>query len=74
VARARKRFKATTMSDHDQPVAATYWIDSSRRRRSINDGSVTRPSSSSGERQALPGRHPGPLLAVRRRLGAQRGE
>jgi putative transposase len=43
-ARARKRFKRTTMSDHDQPVAANLWIVGSRRRDRISDGSATRRS------------------------------
>ena len=47
-ARVRKRFKATTMSDHDQPVAANMLdrqFDGATRR--ISAGSATRPSSSS---------------------------
>ena len=48
-ARVRKRYKPTTMSDHDQPGAAICSTGGSRRRRRINAGSGTRPSSSSGK-------------------------
>ena len=71
-ARARKRYKGTTMSDHDQPVAANLSIGGSRHRRRISAGSAIPPSSSSGERQALSGRRAGSVLPVRRRLGGQR--
>ena len=46
-ARLRKRYKVTTMSDHDQPVAANLLDATSRRPRRINGGSATRRSSSS---------------------------
>ena len=46
-ARVRKRYTHTTMSDHDQPVAANLLDGGSRRRRRINAGSGIRPSSSS---------------------------
>ena len=46
-ARVRKRYTPTTMSDHDHPVAANLLDRGSRRRRRINAGAGTRPSSSS---------------------------
>ena len=47
-ARARKRYKVTTLSDHDQPVAANLLDRQLRRRHRISGGSALRPSSSSG--------------------------
>jgi hypothetical protein len=74
-ARVRKRFKCTTMSDHDQPVAANL-LD----RQFTADG----PESAVGrrhhrvrhrrERQAVPGGDPRSVLAVHRGLGGQRGQ
>ena len=46
-ARVRKRFTCTTMSNHDQPVAAMCSIARSPPRRRTAAGSVTRPNSSS---------------------------
>ena len=46
-ARARKRFKSTTMSDHDQPVAANLLDRRFEAPARISGGSATRPSSSS---------------------------
>ena len=72
-ARARKRFKCTTMSDHDQPVAANL-LD----RQFTADA----PESALGRRhhgvrhrrewQAVSGGDPRPVLTVHRRLGGQR--
>ena len=72
-ARARKRFKCTTMSDHDQPVAANLLDrcfeapgpDPALGRR--HDGVRHRQ-----QRQALSGRGPRLVLAVRRGLGRER--
>lgn len=44
-ARARKRYKATTMSDHDQPVAANLLDRQFAPRRPISAGSAIRRSS-----------------------------
>jgi putative transposase len=46
-ARARKRFKSTTMSDHDQPVAANLLDRQFEAAARISAGSATRPSLSS---------------------------
>jgi putative transposase len=46
-ARVRKRFKQTTMSDHDLPIAANLLVGNSRPPRQISAGSATRPSSPS---------------------------
>jgi putative transposase len=62
-ARARKRFRATTMSDHDQPVAANLldrrFDADAPNRRWVGDTILSR------------GR-PRPVLTVRRGLGRQR--
>jgi transposase InsO family protein len=47
VARPRRRYKVTTMSDHDQPVAANVLDRQSPPTRRISGGSAIRPSSSS---------------------------
>jgi putative transposase len=64
-ARPRKRFKGTTMSDHDQPVAANLldrqFTADAPNQRWVGD-----------QRQAVSGGDPRPVLAVRRRLGGQR--
>jgi hypothetical protein len=41
-ARARKRFKCTTMSDHDQPIAANILDRDVLPTRRTSPGSVTR--------------------------------
>jgi hypothetical protein len=43
--RVPKRLKQTTSSDHTDPIAANVLAGTSRRRRRINAGSATRPSS-----------------------------
>ena len=49
-ARVRKRYKGTTMSDHDQPIADNLLeADSSRRARPISAGSATRREFVIGE-------------------------
>ena len=72
-ARTRKRFTLTTMSDHDQPVAANL-LD--------RQFDAAAPESALGrghdrvchrlERQALSRRRPRPVLAIRGRLGRER--
>ena len=70
----RRRYKCTTMSEHDQPVAPNLLA-----RQFEADGA--KPTlgrrhhrAARGQRQALPGRRPRPVLALRRRLGAERGQ
>ena len=69
-ARARKRFKCTTMSDHDQPVAANL-LD----RQFTADGAESALGRRHDrvrhrrERQAVSGGDPRSVLAVRRRAG-----
>jgi putative transposase len=72
-ARARKRFKRTTMSDHDQPVAANL-LDRRFEAPGPNQRWVgdTTEFVIGGRRQALSRGRPRPLLAVRRGLGGQR--
>ena len=74
-ARTRKRYKHTTMSDHDQPVADNLldrqFAAEAPNQRWVGD---TTEFVIGDQRQALPGGDPGLVLAVRRRLGGQRGE
>lgn len=74
-ARARKRFKCTTMSDHDQPVAANlldrqFTADGPNRRR-VGD---TTEFGIGENGETLSGRDSRFVLAVHRRLGGQHGE
>ena len=74
-ARARKRYKGTTMSDHDQPVAANLldrqFAAAAPNQRWVGD---TTEFVIGEQRQALSRRGPGSVLAVHRRLGGQRGQ
>ena len=74
-ARARKRYKVTTMSEHDQPVAANLldrqFAAAAPNQRWVGD---TTEFVIGEQRQALSRGGPGPVLAVHRRLGAQRRE
>ena len=74
-ARARKRFKRTTMSDHDQPVAANL-LDRQFTARGAESALGRRHHRvrHRRERQAVSGRDPRSVLAVHRRLGRQRGQ
>ena len=73
-ARVRKRYKDTTMSDHDQPVADNLLEQTFDGRRAPNQRWVgdTTEFVIGDQRQALPGGDPRSVLAVRRRLGGQR--
>ena len=78
-ARARKRFKCTTMSDHDQPVAANlldrqFTADAPNRRWVGDTTYQVVLVCHRRERQAVFGRHTRPVLALRRGLGPQRGQ
>ena len=74
-ARVRKRFRSTTMSDHDQPIAANVLdrqFDAERAQSAVgrrHDGVRHRQ-----QRQAVSRGHPRSVLAVHRGLGAQRRE
>ena len=72
-ARPRKRFKVTTISDHDQPVADNVLNRQFTRRPA--ESAVGRRHDGVGhrrQRQAVPGRDPRSVLAICRRLGRQR--
>ena len=72
-ARVRKRFRSTTMTDHDQPIAGN-----------VLDRQFTAAAAESElgrrhhrvrhrrQREALSRRHHGPALALHRRVGPQR--
>ena len=72
-ARARKRFKCTTMSDHDQPVAANLldrqFTADAPNQRWVGD---TTEFVIGEQRQAVSGGDPRSVLAIHRRLGRQR--
>lgn len=71
-ARVRKRFKCTTMSDHDQPVAAN--LPGSPVHRRGTEPAVGRRQKrirDRGEWQAVPGGGARFVLPLRRRVGGQ---
>jgi transposase len=74
-ARARKPYKVTTMSDHDQAVAANVldrrFTAEQPNQRWVGEHDRVRDR---GEREALPGGGPRLVLAVHRRVGRQRRE
>ena len=72
-ARTRKRFTVTTMSDHDQPVAANLLDRQFEARRTESAlGRGHDRVCHRLERQALSRRRPRPVLAVCGRLGRER--
>ena len=73
-ARVRKRYKGTTMSDHDQPVAANLLQQAVHGRAAESALGRRHDASSSSARAAklYLAVDPRPVLAVRRRLGGQR--
>jgi len=75
VARRASRFKNTTMSDHDQPVAPNL-LDRQFEAQSPNQRWVgdTTELLISSKREALPGGDTGPVLEVHRGLVGQRGQ
>ena len=72
-ARVRKRYKGTTMSDHDQPVADNLLrqeFNAERpNQRWVGDTSELRIGE---QRQGVPGSGPRSVLPVRRGLGRER--
>ena len=72
-ARVRKRYKGTTMSDHDQPVADNLlqqeFTAERPNQRWVGDTSELRIGENG---KALPGGRARPVLSVRRRVGGQR--
>lgn len=72
-ARVRKRFKCTTMSDHDHPVAANL-LDRQFTAEAPSDGSAIRRSSSSARAASCIWPRSWICSRVRRRLGCQRGQ
>jgi len=73
-ARVRKRYKVTTDSDHDQPIAQSAPTRLHGRPTQSTVGRRHQRAAHRRERESLPGGDPRFVFAIRRGLGDQRRE